>query len=210
MNFQLGREASLNAGTEVINLRKGERVSLTKENPNLDKIHVGLGWDENTNVNKIHDFDLDASVFMLGEDEKVHNVRDFVFYKNLQSPDGSVVHTGDNLTGNGDGDDEVIKVQLSKVPDYVKKLVFVVSIYQAHERRQNFGQVENAYIRILDDSTGRELLRYDLTEDYSSYSSVIVGEIYRHGNEWKFNAKGDGAKEELDGLCLRYGLSVVK
>lgn len=187
----------------VPNLRKGERISLTKDNPNLDKIHVGLGWD--VNESGTYDFDLDASVFMLGENEKIQDTRHFVFFNNLQSPEGAIKHTGDNRTGDGDGDDEAIKVQLSKIPKSIQKLVFTVTIYDAKVRQQNFGQVDNAFIRIEDEATGRELIRYDLTEDYSSATSIIAGELYRHGDEWKFNAKGEGLKEEIEGVCRRYG-----
>jgi len=206
--FNLGREntpsAPVGGGSvaQGLSLVKGERVSLTKGNGNLNEIHVGLGWDVNQTGGA--DFDLDASVFMLGASEKVENQLNFVFFNNLKSPDGSVRHTGDNLTGEGDGDDESIKVSLSKVPANVQKLVFTVTIYQARERRQNFGQVSNAFIRIVDESTGAELLRFDLTEDYSHANSVIVGEIYRHNNEWKFNAVGNGVQDEIDGLVSRY------
>lgn len=206
INFGRGNEPSTPIGggsvPNGLSLVKGERVSLTKDNGNLNEIHVGLGWDVNQNGGV--DFDLDASVFMLGAGEKVENQKNFVFFNNLQSPDGSVRHTGDNLTGQGDGDDESIKVSLSKVPANVQKLVFTVTIYQARQRRQNFGQVSNAFIRIVDESTGAELLRFDLTEDYSHASSVIVGEIYRHNNEWKFNAVGNGIQDEIDGLVSRY------
>lgn len=205
INFGRGNEPTTPVGGSVasgISLVKGERVSLTKDNPNLDKIHVGLGWDVNASGGA--DFDLDASVFMLGASGKVENPKNFIFFNNLQSPDGSVKHTGDNLTGEGDGDDESLKVSLSRVPSDIQKLVFVVSIYQARQRRQNFGQVENAFIRIVDETTGAELRRFDLTEDYSHANSVIVGEIYRHNNEWKFNAVGNGVQDEIDGLVNRY------
>lgn len=205
LNF--GRPDSAQAPTAgtTVNLRKGERVSLTKDNPNLDKIHVGLGWD----VNKYGtgDYDLDASVFMLGANGKIQQTKHFVFFNNLQSPEGAVIHTGDNRTGDGDGDDEAIKVQLSKVPASVEKIVFTVTIYDAVARRQNFGQIGNAFIRIDDEATGRALMNYDLTEDYSSASSVIVGELYRHGAEWKFNAIGEGMKEEIEGVCKKYGVN---
>lgn len=211
MNLNFGRPSGTpttqttptNGAMTPPNLRKGERVSLTKDNPNLDKIHVGLGWD--VNQYGTGDYDLDASVFMLGANDKIQDIRHFVFFNNLQSPEGAIKHTGDNRTGDGDGDDESIKVQLSKVPTSVEKIVFVVTIYDAMARRQNFGQIENAFIRIDDESTGGTLLKYDLTEDYSSASSVIVGEIYRHGAEWKFNAKGEGLKDEIEGVCRKYG-----
>lgn len=204
LNFGRPDSTQTPTGGAPVNLRKGERVSLTKDNPNLDKIHIGLGWD----VNKYGtgDYDLDASVFMLGANDKIQQTQHFVFFNNLQSPEGSVIHTGDNRTGDGDGDDEAIKVQLSKVPASVEKIVFTVTIYDAVARRQNFGQIENAFIRIDDESTGRVLMQYDLTEDYSSASSVIVGELYRHGAEWKFNAIGEGMKEEIEGVCKKYGV----
>lgn len=200
-----GPTNSLGGGSSLsssLNLTKGERVSLVKGNANLDKIHVGLGWDVNTTGGA--DFDLDASVFMVGASGKVEKQKNFVFFNNLQSPCGSVVHTGDNLTGEGDGDDESIKVTLSKVPADVQKLIFTVSIYEAQNRRQNFGQVENAFIRIEDEATGHEFLRFDLTENYSNASSVIVGEIYRYNGEWKFNAVGNGVRDEIGGLVNRY------
>lgn len=204
LNFGRPDSTQTSTGGAPVNLRKGERVSLTKDNPNLDKIHIGLGWD----VNKYGtgDYDLDASVFMLGANDKIQQTQHFVFFNNLQSPEGAVIHTGDNRTGDGDGDDEAIKVQLSKVPASVEKIVFTVTIYDAVARRQNFGQIENAFIRIDDESTGRVLMQYDLTEDYSSASSVIVGEIYRNGAEWKFNAIGGGMKEEIEGVCKKYGV----
>lgn len=205
LNFErpFGNTVSPTGSVVVPNLTKGERISLTKDNPNLDKIHVGLGWD--VNQFGTGDYDLDASVFMVGVNDKIQDVRHFVFFNNLQSPEGAVRHTGDNRTGFGDGDDEVIKVQLSKIPASVQKLIFVVTIYEAKLRGQNFGQVENAFIRIVDEETGRELVRYDLTEDYSSATAIVVAEIYRHGNEWKFKAVGEGLQEEIDGLCRRYG-----
>lgn len=188
--------------TSRVSLVKGERVSLTKENGTLNQILVGLGWDVNQSGGA--DFDLDASVFMVGASGKVENDKHFVFFNNLKSPEGSIVHTGDNLTGDGDGDDESLKVILSKVPASVEKLIFTVTIYQAKQRRQNFGQVSNAFIRIVDETTGREIQRFDLTEDYSHANSIIAGEIYRHGTEWKFNAVGEGVVDEIDGLVSRY------
>jgi len=204
--INLGRENTSNSTvggvSHGLSLTKGERVDLTKGNANLDKILVGLGWDENSNSGA--DFDLDASVFMVGKSGKVEQTKNFIFFNNLQSPNGSVVHTGDNLTGDADGDDETVKVSLSKVPLDVEKIIFTVSIYQAKQRRQNFGQVTNAYIHILDEMTGAELLRFDLTEDYSHADSVIVGEIYRHNNEWKFSATGNGISGEIDALVAKF------
>jgi len=202
LNF--GRDNTTNSSSlaGTINLSKGERVSLTKDNPNLDQIHVGLGWDVNSFGG--NDFDLDVSVFMTGANGKVTNPKNFIFFNNLKSPCGSVQHTGDNLTGAGDGDDESLKVSLAKVPADVEKLVFTVSIYQAKARRQNFGQVSNAFIRIVDEKSGREILRYDLAEDFSLHCSVVVGELYRHNQEWKFNAIGNGIPDEIDGLVNMY------
>lgn len=191
-------------GQQPFSLTKGGRFSLTKDNPNLDLIHVGLGWDVNTTGGA--DFDLDASVFLLGANDKVEKQQDFIFFNNLVSVDGSVRHTGDNLTGQGDGDDESIKVQLKKIPQNVQKIAFAVAIYDAKNRGQNFGQVQNAFIRIVDEATGRELCRYDLTENFSMARSVIVGELYLHAGEWKFNAKGQPLDFEVDGLCRHFGV----
>lgn len=187
---------------ETVNLVKGERVSLVKKGGKLNEIHVGLGWDVNSMGGA--DFDLDASVFMVGKNGKTAHAKHFVFFNNLQSPEGSVRHDGDNLTGEGDGDDESVKVTLSKVPSEVEKLIFTVTIYEAKARRQNFGQVSNAFLRIVDESNGRELIHFDLTEDYSHTSSIVVGEIYRDGAEWKFVALGEGMQAEIDGLVSRY------
>lgn len=188
-----------------LNLRKGEGISLRKDNKNLDKIHVGLGWNVNTHGDG--DFDLDASVFMLGSHGRILNQNHFVFFNNLASPEGSVIHMGDNLIGGTSGDDEVIKVQLSKVPENIAKIVFTVTIYDAKVRRQNFGQVRNAFIRIEDEETGSELCKFDLSEDYSSATSIIVAELERVGNEWRFNAVGDGLPDEIDGVCRRFGIN---
>lgn len=204
LNFNRNEETTPVVGGGVVNLKKGQRVDLTKGNANLDAIHVGLGWDVNDKVGA--DFDLDASVFMIGANDKVIDNSHFIFFNNLTSPCASVQHMGDNLTGSGDGDDEEIKIQLSKVPQNVQKIVFTVTIYDATQRGQNFGQVENAFIRISDENTGKEIIRYDLTEDFSFEQSMIVGEIYRHNTEWKFSATGAGYVEEIDGMCKRYGV----
>lgn len=185
-----------------INLVKGERISLTKENPNLDEIQVGLGWDVNESRGSA--YDLDASVFLLGTNGKTQRNKDCVYFGNLRSADGSVQHMGDNLTGEGEGDDEVIKVALSKVSSNVERILFTVSIYQARSRRQSFGNVSNAFIRVLDKKTGRELVRFNLTDDYKSAHSVIVAELYRHEGQWKFNAIGNGVTDEIGGLKDRY------
>ena len=187
----------------AISLIKGQKVDLTKGNPGLSKILVGLGWDVNKNSSG-HNFDLDASVLLLGAGDKLKNTKDVVYYGNLKHSSGAVQHMGDNLTGEGDGDDEQIKVDLSKIPANIEKLTFTVTIYKAADRKQNFGQVSNAFVRIADDKTGKELIRYDLGEDFSIETSVIVGEIYRHSGEWKFNAVGAGFKGELQEICNKF------
>jgi len=190
-----------------INLKKGQKVDLTKGNPGLKKLMVGLGWDTNK-YDGGADFDLDAAAFLLAESGKVGNDTDFVFYGNLKHGSESVVHMGDNLTGEGDGDDEQIMVDLTKIPANVSKVSFTVTIYDADGRRQNFGQVSNAYIRIMDESTSKELIRYDLGEDFSIETAVVVGELYKHGTEWKFNAIGSGFQGGLEALCRNYGVNV--
>ena len=191
----------------AVNLSKGQKVDLTKGNPGLSKLMVGLGWDTNR-YDGGFDFDLDAAAFLLSGSGKVSSDADFVFYGNLKHASGGVAHTGDNLTGEGDGDDEVIKVDLSLVPASVEKIAFTVTIYDADVRRQNFGQVNNAYIRIVDDVTHTELVRFDLGEDFSIETAVVVGEIYRHNGEWKFNAVGSGFQGGLHALCQNYGVNV--
>lgn len=189
----------------AISLSKGGRISLSKEAPDLKKVHVGLGWDPRATDGA--DFDLDASAFLLGESGKVRSDADFIFYNQLRSADGSVEHTGDNLTGAGEGDDEVVLVDLSKVPADVHKIVFTVTIHDADARRQNFGQVDNAFIRLVNAETNVEVARYDLTEDASIETAMIFGEIYRHGNEWKFTAVGQGYAGGLAAMCSQYGIS---
>lgn len=191
----------------AINLQKGQKVDLTKGNPGLSKLLIGLGWDTNK-YDGGADFDLDAAAFLLGDNGKVPSDADFVFYSNLQHTSGAVIHTGDNLTGEGDGDDEVIKVDLSKVPANISKIDFTVTIYDAESRRQNFGQVSNAYIRVVDENTGKEVIRYDLGEDFSVETAVVVGEIYRNNGEWKFNAIGSGFSGGLAALCRNFGVNV--
>jgi len=191
----------------AISLQKGQKVDLTKGNPSLKKLLIGLGWD----VNKYdggHDFDLDAAAFLLGANGKVNSDEDFVFYNNLKHKSGSVEHMGDNLTGEGEGDDEEIKVDLTKVPANVEKIDFTVTIYDAESRRQTFGQVSNAYIRVVDDTNGKEIIRYDLGEDFSVETAVVVGEIYRNKGEWKFNAIGAGWSGGLAALGRNYGVNV--
>ncbi len=188
-----------------INLTKGQKVSLTKDNPSLKKLMVGLGWDINQ-FDTGADFDLDASAFLLGENGKAPTEREFVFYGNLEHQSGAVKHMGDNRTGAGEGDDEQIFVDLSLVPSNISRIAFTVTIYEAEARRQNFGQVANAFIRIVDDVTQTEILRYDLGEDFSIETALVVGEIYRHGGEWKFNAIGSGFNGGLAALCANYGI----
>ena len=191
----------------AISLQKGQKVDLTKGNPSLSKIMIGLGWDVNQ-YDGGADFDLDAAAFLLGENGKVPADEDFVFYGNLKHKSESVIHQGDNLTGEGDGDDEQILVDLSKVPANIAKIAFTVTIYDADVRRQNFGQVSNSFIRVVDEATGSELIRFDLGEDFSIETAVVVGEIYRHNGEWKFNAIGSGFSGGLAALCRQYGVNV--
>lgn len=191
-----------------INLSKGQKVDLTKGNPGLKSVMVGLGWDVNAFDSGV-DFDLDAAAFMLGADGKCRTENEFVFYGNLTHKSDAVKHMGDNLTGEGDGDDEQIRVDLSKIPANISKIAFTVTIYDAETRRQNFGQVSNAFIRIVDEATGTELIRYDLGEDFSIETAVVVGEMYKHGNEWKFNAIGSGFQGGLAALCGHYGIDIA-
>lgn len=190
----------------AVTLSKGGNVSLSKEAPGLAKALVGLGWDPRATSGD--DFDLDASAFLLGEDGKVRSSADFIFYNQLRSPDGSVEHTGDNRTGAGEGDDEQIRINLPRIPADVAKVVFTVTIHDAEARRQNFGQVGSAFIRIVDEATSREIVRYDLSEDASTETAMIFGEIYRHGSEWKFRAVGQGFNGGLYAMCMQFGISV--
>ena len=189
----------------AVNLSKGQKVELTKSNPGLQKLVVGLGWDVNE-FDSGSDFDLDASVFMTGSSGKVTSDKDFVFYGNLEHPSKSVKHLGDNLTGAGDGDDEQLQVNLSTIPQTIQKIVFAVTIYDAETRVQNFGQVSNAFIRIVDEITNTEIIRYDLGEDFSIETAIVVGELYRHNGEWKFNAIGSGFYGGLAAICANYGI----
>ena len=191
-----------------INLSKGQKVDLTKGNPSLKNMMVGLGWDVNA-FDSGADFDLDAAAFMLGENGKCPTEKEFIFYGNLSHASGAVKHMGDNLTGEGEGDDEQIQIDLSKVPANVTKIAFTVTIYDAEPRRQNFGQVSNAYIRMVDESTGQELIRYDLGEDFSIETAVVVGELYKYNGQWKFNAIGSGFQGGLAALCGHYGIEVA-
>lgn len=192
-----------------INLSKGQRVNLEKS---MTLALVGLGWDTNQ-YDGGYDFDLDEAAFLLGENGKVLKDEDFVFYNNLDGRNGAVVHTGDNLTGEGEGDDEVILIDFTKVPDEIKKIAITVTIHEAVQRGQNFGQVSNAYVRVArrsnkDDMTGIEELKYDLMEEFSIETAIVVCEIYRHGNDWKFNAVGSGYQGGLEALCRSFGINV--
>ncbi len=191
----------------AITLSKGQKVSLTKGNPGLKHIVVGLGWDTNK-YDGGFDFDLDSAAFLLGENGKVNADTDFVFYNNLKHSSGAVEHLGDNLTGEGDGDDEQVKVDLSLVPQNISKIAFTVTIHEALERRQNFGQVSNSYVRVVDEDTNQELLNYELGEDFSIETAIVVCEIYRHNGEWKFNALGSGFEGGLEALCKNFGVNV--
>ncbi|HVQ08259.1 MAG TPA: TerD family protein [Allosphingosinicella sp.] len=188
-----------------ISIAKGGNVSLSKEAPGLTKILIGLGWDARATDGA--DFDLDASAFLCAESGKVRSDADFIFYNQLKSADGSVEHTGDNLTGEGEGDDEAIKVDLSRVPAEIQKIAVAVTIHDADNRRQNFGMVQNAFIRVVNDSDNKEIARYDLSEDYSTETALIFGEVYRHGAEWKFRAVGQGFQGGLAPLARNYGVN---
>jgi tellurium resistance protein TerD len=190
-----------------VSLAKGGRVNLQKDNPALVVVNVGLGWDTNRYSGSAA-FDLDAAAFLLGANGKITQEKDFVFYGNLTHPSGAVVHTGDNLTGEGDGDDEVIKFDLSKIPTGIEKVAVTVTIHEATQRNQNFGQVDNAFVRIVDAATGTELARYDLTEDYSSVTAMVMGELYKKDGQWSFKAIGEGFSGGLVELCANYGVEV--
>ncbi|MGK8522166.1 TerD family protein [Nocardia asteroides] len=189
-----------------VTLAKGGNVSLSKQAANLSKVAVGLGWDVRTTTGA--DYDLDASALACGPNLKVLSDQHFIFYNNLRSPDGSIEHTGDNLTGAGEGDDEVINVDLTAAPPEITNIFFPVSIHDADARGQSFGQIRNAFIRVVDAGTGVELARYDLTEDASTETAMIFGELYRHHNEWKFRAIGQGYASGLAGIARDYGVNV--
>lgn len=190
-----------------INLVKGQKVNLTKENSSLKNVMVGLGWDINESDES--NFDLDASAFMLSSNGKCPTDGEFIFYGNLEHDSGAVKHLGDDRTGGNDGDDEQIIVNLEEVPSSIEKVVFTATIYDAIKRRQNFGQVSNAYIRLVDTDTNEEIVRYDLGEDFSIETAVVVGELYKHNGAWKFNAVGMGYQGGLAALCNRYGIEVA-
>lgn len=190
----------------ALTLEKGQNVSLNKVDPGLNHILVGLGWDARSTDGQA--FDLDASIFMVGDNDKVVSNSHFIFYNQSTSPCSSVIYSGDNLTGDGDGDDETLTVQLSKIDPKVKSLIVTVTIHQAEERKQNFGQVRNAFVRLVNQDTGKEAVRFDLSEDYSIETAMIFGELYRHNNEWKFRAIGQGLSGGLLSLCKQYGVNI--
>ncbi|MDR1040059.1 MAG: TerD family protein [Deltaproteobacteria bacterium] len=189
-----------------VSLAKGANVSLSKEAPGLKAVNVGLGWD--VRVTDGAAFDLDSSAFLLNEAGKVQDAGGFVFYNNLKSPDGSVEHSGDNRTGAGEGDDESLRINLESVPPGIQKIAVTVTIHDADSRRQNFGQVSRAFMRVVDVANGQEIARFDLSEDMSTETAMIFGEIYRHGGEWKFKAIGQGFAGGLTALAANYGVDV--
>ncbi len=190
-----------------IMLKKGQKIDLTKGNSSLKKLVVGLGWDTNR-YDGGYDFDLDAAAFCCGDDDKVHNDLDFIFYNNLKHESGAIEHLGDNLTGDGDGDDEQVVVDLSLMPAHITKINFTVTIHEADERGQNFGQVSNAYVRVVNSENDQELLKYDLGEDFSVETAIVVAQLYKYNGEWKFNAIGSGFAGGLAALCRNFGLNV--
>lgn len=190
-----------------ITLKKGEKINLTKGNPGLKNIKLGLGWDINS-FDSGYDYDLDVSIFMVGESGRVERDEDFVFYNNLKHISGAVEHLGDNRTGEGDGDDEEILVDLELMPNHIQKIAVAVTIYEAKERRQNFGQVSNSYIRVLNSENEEEILRYDLGEEFSIETAIVACELYKYNGEWKFSAVGSGFEGGLEALCKNYGLNV--
>ena len=190
-----------------IMLKKGQKIDLTKGNKSLKKILVGLGWDTNK-YDGGYDFDLDAAAFCCGDDDKVHEDLDFIFYNNLKHETGAIEHLGDNLTGEGEGDDEQILVDLSLIPSRITKINFTVTIHEADVRGQNFGQVSNAYVRVVNQENDEELLRYDLGEDFSVETAIVVAQLYKYNGEWKFNAIGSGFSGGLAALCKNFGLNV--
>lgn len=190
----------------AVSLSKGGNVSLSKEAPGLSEVTVGLGWD--ARVTDGQEFDLDASVFVVGENGKVLDDASFIFYNNKKSADGSIEHLGDNRSGAGDGDDEQVNVKLTGLAPLVKKLVFAVTIHDAEGRKQSFGQVGNAYIRVVNKADGKELARYDLSEDASTETAMIFGELYRNGDEFKFKAIGQGFAGGLKPLAEAHGVAI--
>ena len=190
----------------AISLNKGGNLSLSKTDPNLVRVLIGLGWDERVTDGAA--FDLDASAFLLTASGKVRGDHDFIFYNQLKSQDGAVEHTGDNRSGQGDGDDETLLVNLSKVAPEVEKIAITVTIHDAKARGQNFGQIANAFIRVVNQDTNVEVVRFDLAEDYSTETAMVFGEVYRHNGEWKFKAVGQGYSGGLAAMCQQYGIQV--
>jgi tellurium resistance protein TerD len=191
----------------AVSLAKGGNVSLSKTAPALSRILIGLGWDARSTDG--NDFDLDASAFLLGENGKVQKDEDFIFYGQLRSTCGSIEHAGDNRTGAGEGDDEVLKVALEKVPAAIRRIVITVTIHEAESRKQNFGQVSNAFMRIVNLDNDVEIVRFDLSEDYGTETAMIFGEVYRHNDEWKFKAVGQGYSGGLAAMCHQFGVNVA-
>lgn len=192
----------------AISLSKGQNISLQKEDPNLKLIKIGLGWDARKTDGK--DFDLDASVFCLNDARQCAKPEeDFVFYGMKKTYNDAIVHNGDNRTGQGDGDDESIDIDLSRIPENIKSMVFTITIHEAKERGQSFGQVQNAFIRLENKESGKELIRFDLSEDYSTETAMMMAEVYRHNGEWKMKAIGQGFEKGLEGLCNNFGIQVA-
>lgn len=190
----------------TVSLVKGQKVNLTKDNAGLQHLHVGLGWDVSGFSGT--QFDLDASAFLLGTDGKVRTDEDFIYYNNPKPGNGSVFSKGDNRSGEGEGDDEVLKIDLPNVPGDVSKIVFAVTIYEAEKNHQNFGMVNSAFIRIINEDTNEELLKYDLSEDLSIEDGAIFGELYRHNGEWKFTAVGAGYQGGLAAMGAAFGVNL--
>ena len=194
---------------EVISLSKGEAISLSKVVPGLKKAMIGLGWDPIDEGMVGEDFDLDASCFLLDANERAHGIQDFIFYSNLSGGNGSVVHQGDNLTGGGDGDDEQIMIDFEKVPENIAKIVVAITIYEYEKRRQNFGMVHNSFVRVVDTATDKEIIRFNLGEDFSAETAIIACEFYKYNGEWKMKARGQGYSGGLLALGKSYGLNLV-
>jgi len=188
-------------------LQKGQKVSITKDSNGLNKLLVGIGWDINQ-FDTGGDFDLDSEAFLVGSSGKITRQEDFIFFGNLTHPSGCIEHCGDNRTGAGEGDDETISIDLSKVPSDISKIVFTVTIYDAESRRQNLGQINNAFVRVIDELKNEEILRYDLGEDFSIETAAVFGELYKNNNEWKFNAIGSGYQGGLAAICNSYGVEI--
>ncbi len=190
----------------AISLNKGGNLSLSKTVPTLKNILLGLGWEARSSDGS--DFDLDASAFLLADSGKVRSDEDFIFYNQLKSPCGAIEHTGDNRTGAGDGDDEAIKINLTKVAPDIKRIVICVTIHDADKRKQSFGQVNGAFMRVVNMDDNAEIVRFDLSEDYSTETAMIFGEVYRHNEEWKFKAVGQGFAGGLNAMCKQFGINI--